>query len=152
MKHREKFSLLRLDSEQLRDAENKIELVSCPYGTKICDKQLSAINRSFVESRAFRKDKDFTRSVFALNDAFVETSELKDSKCAKCSNLFRATITESLEKIHDELQGMSTGLFKTKKYQASYILASEVLNDFKGERGIFRKNRFKIHEPLKEVV
>ncbi len=152
MKYKQRFSLLRLDSEQLRDAENKIELLSCPHGGNSCNKHLSTINHSFVESRAYRKDKDFTRSIYALQDAYVETSELKDSKCSKCTSLFRATITQSLEKIHDELQGMSTGIFKTNKYQTSCMLAGSVLDNVKNERVRFQKSSFKIHEPLREVV
>lgn len=152
MKHKRKFSLLRLDSEQLRDAENKIELLSCPHGGKSCDKHLSAINGNFVESRSFRKDKDYTRSIYALKSAFVKTSELKDSKCIQCTDLFRATITQSLEKIHDELQGMSTGLFKTDKYRASYLLAENVLNDFKTEDVKFKSKSVRIPGRLREVV
>jgi len=152
MKYRQRFSLLRLDSEQLKDAENKIELLSCPHGAKSCEKHLSSINRSFVESRAYRKDKDFTRSIYALKEAYLETSELKESKCSNCTSLFRATITQSLEKIHTELEGMSTGLFKTKKYQTSCSLAGSVLNEIKNEKSRFQKSKFKIHEPLREVV
>jgi hypothetical protein len=152
MKYKRKFSLLRLDSEQLRDAENKIELLSCPHGGKSCDKHLSAINGNFVESRSFRKDKDYTRSIYALKGAFAETLELKDSKCTNCADLFRSTITQSLEKIHDELHVMSTGLFKTDKFRASYLLAENVLNDFKREDVLFKTKSVQIPGRLKEVV
>jgi hypothetical protein len=152
MKHKRKFSLLRLDSEQLRDAENKIELLSCPHGGKSCNEHLSSINGNFVESRGFRKDKDYTRSIYALKSAFAETSELKDSKCIKCADLFRTTITQSLEKIHDELQGISTGLFKTDTSKASYLLAENVLNDFKTEEVKFKSKSVQIPGRLREVV
>ena len=152
MKHKRKFSLLRLDSEQLRNAENKIELLSCPTGGKICDKHLSAINDYFVESRSFRKDKDYIRSIYALKSAFIETAELTDSKCTKCADLFRATITRSLVKIHKELNVMSTGLFKTDRHRASYLLAENVLNEFKTEDVIFKSKSVQITGRLKEVV
>ena len=152
MKHKQKFSLLRIDSEQLRDAENKIELVSCPHGGKICDKHLAAINGSFVESKAYRKDKDYTRSIYSLKAAYVIASDLKEEKCAKCSGLFRSTINQSLEIIHNELHGMSTGLFKTKKYLASYTLAETVMDEFKKEGGRYQTNHVKMNEPLREVV
>jgi len=152
MKRKQKFSLLRIDSEQLRDAENKFELLSCPHGGKTCEKHLSAINGSFVQSLAYRKDKDYTRSIYALKAAYAIASDLKEEKCANCSGLFRSTINQSLEKIHNELYGLSTGLFKTKKYQASYMLAEAVMDEFKTDRGRFQTSHIKMHEPLREVV
>jgi hypothetical protein len=133
MKNNKPFSMIRLDREQIMDAKDKIELLSCPNESKSCTKQLSSINVSFVESNIYRKDKDFTRSIEALKGAYHKTTELKDAACRKCVGLFKNTITQSLENIYEELEGMSTGFFKTKKYQASYMLANKVLKDFREE-------------------
>ena len=134
MKKKGRFSLSISDSQYLKDSEEKIKLVSCPVGGMQCKEQLSEINNSFVESYSYHRDKDYYRSIESLKSAFNKTSELKPSTCANCAKLFRSTITNSMEKIHDELKGMSTGMFKTNRYQSSYVFAGSVLDNFKGTR------------------
>ncbi len=128
------FSLSVMDNEYLNDYEEKIELLSCPSGGMSCKEQLSVINNRFLESYGYHRDKNYTGSIESLKSAFDETKDLKESRCTNCAKLFRSTITESLEKIHDELKEMSTGIFKTKKYQASYVMAGNTLRNFKGNQ------------------
>lgn len=129
-----RFSMSVSDSEYLQDSEEKIELLSCPNGGMSCKEHLSSINNRFVESYSYHRDKNYHGSIESLKNAFERTGELKESKCTNCANLFRTTIADSLEKIHDELKGMSTGIFKTKKYQASYVMARTTLKDFRSAR------------------
>lgn len=72
-----------------------------------------------MKFQEYRHRKDYKESIAALKDAFDKTIELQENPCLKCAALFRATITESLENVHDELQSMSTGIFKLKRYESS---------------------------------
>lgn len=137
------FSLSVSDTEYFNDKNDKIEIVSCPFVEKKCRDYLSVVNRSHLESGRYRRDKDFQRSIEILKSAFYITTELQDPRCLKCAGLFRTTITHSLENIHGELGKMSTGLFRTKRYHASYIEAGNVLEEFKIER---QTNSLQINE------
>lgn len=127
------FSLSVSDTEYFNDKNDKIEIVSCPLEEKKCKEHLSVVNRSHLESGIYHRDKDFQRSIETLKSAFYITTELQEPPCLKCAGLFRSTITQSLENIHGELGKMSTGLFRTKRYHASYIEAGNVLKEFKNE-------------------
>ena len=115
----------------LNHNSNKIELVSCPRNGVKCKNHLAAINEDYSESSIYHQNREYQKSIEALNNAFTKTFELKEDTCTKCANMFRSTIIQSLEDIHLELHSMSKGLFKTKRYQSSYILAGNVLNNLK---------------------
>jgi hypothetical protein len=66
-----------------------------------------------------------------LKGAFYKAIELKDSQCSQCSSVFCFTITQSLENINKELQEMTTGMFKKKRYLFSYKKSCAVLDEFK---------------------
>lgn len=112
----------------------KIELLDCQFGGEKCKEHLSVVNENYLEFQEYRKGKEYEKSIAALKNAFDKTTELQEDSCLKCAALFRATITESLENIHDELQRMSTGIFKTKRYESSCIEARNVLNEFQEKR------------------
>lgn len=130
-KRRRLFSLSRDDGEYFNNEENKIELVGCPRGGKSCLEHRSEINKRFQDSSRYHRGKDYQRSIEALQSAFTKTSELQESTCLNCAEFFRSTITQSLENIHDDLHNMSTGLFGTTRYQSSYVMARDVLTEFK---------------------
>jgi len=142
------FSLSVVDSDYFNNQQNKIELVSCPRKVMKCKEYLSIINKSYIESEQFRREKDFQRSIETLKSAFYITLDLKEPSCSKCAKIFRSTITESLENIHFELEKMSTGIFRNKRYQASYLKADIVLKEFEnlGPYNMFQldesKNQF----------
>lgn len=121
------------ESKYFNDKQDKIELVgNCLLGDKyLCKKQLSVINKKFLASSRYFRDKDYTRSIEELKSAFYITTEIQETSCTKCIELFRSTITESLENIHADLQKMSTGFFVRKHYQSSYELATSVLGELK---------------------
>ncbi|HEX7585413.1 MAG TPA: hypothetical protein VF373_12040 [Prolixibacteraceae bacterium] len=132
-KRRGLFSLSVKDSEYFKDKEDKIEFVSCVRLGKDCKEHRSVINKNYHESRKFLLNKDYPRSIEALKNAYYMTSDLQDSACSKCAELFRETITQSLEIIHEDLEKLSGSLFRGKQYQYSYGLATNVLREFKKE-------------------
>ena len=130
-KRRGRFSLFNFDSEQLNDRKGKFELVSCPHLGEDCKKHVSDINESFQASNRYFRDRDYTRAIGELKSAFYTTKEIDKSSCFGCAELYQSTIIGSLENIHKDLQKMTTGLFKAKRFQSSYVLATEVLDEFR---------------------
>lgn len=124
------FKLTALDTDYLNTEQNKIELVGCNYNEKKCESVIAAINKGYNEALSLRGDKDFTRAIGVLKFTFDKTFEIKEARCQKCGDLFRSVITHNLEDIHGELRKMSTGIFKTKKYIPSYLLAGDTLEEF----------------------
>lgn len=125
------FSISVLENQYFNDKQDKIELVGCPRVGKECGEHLSVLNKSFLASSRNMRNKEYTMSIEALKGAFYKTNELQESSCIKCAELFRSTIIQSLEIIHEDLQKMSGGLFFRKRYQFSYSLANSVLEEFK---------------------
>lgn len=124
-------SFSKNDKDYFREEENKIELLGCQRGGTNCVDHRAEINKNFQDSHAFHREKDYRRSIEALQNAFHKTSELEEHSCLRCAEFFRSTITDSLENIHDDLHRISTGLFKKKRFQSSYVMAQNVLNEFK---------------------
>jgi hypothetical protein len=124
------FSFSAPDADYLNEKQDKIELLGCPRNGKICQEHLAVVNKCYVESEHYRKEKDFERSIETLKNAFYKTTELVESPCSKCASLFRSTITESMENLHNELQNMTTGIFAKKRYHPGYVLAAKVLKEF----------------------
>lgn len=129
------FSLSVRDSEYFNKKEAKFELVSgCPKEGNVCINHLSAINKSFASSQNYHLNKDYRRSIESLKYAYSLTSELQTSSCMECAELFRSTIIQSLEYIHEDLQKMSSGLIFSNRYKPSYAMASQVLEEFRNEK------------------
>lgn len=127
----EVYSLSEAVTKQLQETHDKIELVSCPRKNMICQEHLSVVNKCYVESDQYVKDKDYNRSIDVLKEAFYKTTELKESPCSKCATVFRSTITESMVGIHNDLERMSSGIFGRKSYKPSCAKAAEVIEEFK---------------------
>jgi hypothetical protein len=125
------FLLSISDSEYFNDSQGKIELVGCPQLGEDCKKHISQINKSFLSSDRFWRDKDYPQAIDELKSAFYTSNKFMDTSCTSCLELFHATIIRSLENIHQDLYRMSTGLFSRKRYQSSYELATGVLEEFK---------------------
>jgi len=109
----------------------KIELLRCPMDGINCREHRRVINRDFYESQDYLLNKDYPRSILALKNAFHKTTELQKTSCLSCAELFRNTITQSLENIHDDLHLMSTGLFGHNRFHSSLKLAGNVLKEMK---------------------
>lgn len=125
------LSFSKNDEDYFKEEENKIELLGCRRGGNNCIEHRAQINKNFQDSHAYYREKDYQRSIESLKNAFQKTTELEELSCLKCAEFFRSTITESLENIHDDLHKISTGLFKKKRFQSSYVLAKDVLKDFR---------------------
>lgn len=116
--------------EKADSSNDKIILMHCQRHGARCKDQLAELNQNFNISAVYHQNKEYEKSVEALSKAFSMTYELQEKTCAKCADMFRSTIIQSLENIHLELHSMSTGFFKSR-YKSSYILTGNVLNDFK---------------------
>jgi hypothetical protein len=111
----------------------KIVLVNCPIENIECKKNRLVINRDFYASQNYFLNKDYHGSILALKNAYYKTTELHSTSCFNCAELFRSTITQSLEYIQEDLFKMSTGFFKAKRFQSSFELAGTVLEEMKKE-------------------
>lgn len=123
-------SISEAEIEELQNVQDKIELVNCPRKNMICQEQLSVVNKCYVESDQYFKDKDYNRSINVLREAFYKTTELNESPCAKCANLFRSTIKESMVDLHQDLEKMTSGIFGKKIYKPSCAKAADVIEEF----------------------
>jgi hypothetical protein len=125
------FSLARSDAEYFSEKQSKIELLGCPFGGNTCQKHLAVINKNFLDSSRHQRDKNYQRAIELLKNAYYKTDELQKETCLKCADLFRSTITNSVEDIHTQLHKMSTGIFPNKRYREICIEAGNVLKEMK---------------------
>lgn len=121
------FSFSASESEYFEEQRDKIEFTGCKHSGKSCLNYLPRINDHFRESDLFYRDRDFNRAIDALEKAWYKAGELKDPDCQRCSLFFQATVLQSLESIHTELDRMTKGIFGTKRYQSCYIKADDLL-------------------------
>ena len=143
------FSFSATETEYISNIKEKIELVNCPIKEMMCKFHLSAINRSYLQSEQYHKEKDYNRSIDTLKSAFDKTNELMDLPCTRCARLYRSNIVESLENIHDELERMSTGIFGNKRYQSSYLKVDKFLKKFEN---IGLGNKFQLNESKEQFL
>lgn len=122
-------SLLNGDSEPHSSEKNKIELLGCPSGGNNCKNQLAVINKNYAESAKHQNEKNYQKAIELLKSAYYKTNDLQKSSCVKCAALFRTTITKSLEDMHSELERMSTGIFRNKRYYGVYVEAGKALKE-----------------------
>lgn len=111
--------------------ENRIELLSCQNGTQKCEEHLTIINKCYIIADNYHLEKDYLHSISSLKNAFNKANELKDTSCSKCAELFRSTITNSLENINQELSVMTKGIFRKKRFEQVYLESCNTLKDFK---------------------
>ena len=133
-----KFFTLSVDEQEyFGDTNDKIEYTGCDKQIeKVCLTYLPAINEYFRESDRFYRIKNFDKTVEALEKAYNLAGEIKEEECLQCALFFQATVTQTLEGIHDELARMSKGLFGTRKYQPEYEKATMLLRKFKKTREV----------------
>jgi hypothetical protein len=124
-------SLLFSSSKKDEGTQNKFELLTCNVQGGSCKEHLVVINECYLEANKYHLEKDYLNTIESLKNAFFRTNELNENSCVKCANLFRSTITESIENIHGELQNLTTGMFRKKRYQSSFLASRDVLNEIK---------------------
>lgn len=125
------FLLTATESEYFDDNQDKFELVDCPINGKPCAKHLMVINASFKESCMHLRNKDYPRSIEALKGAYYVAANFQETSCGKCNELFRTTITQTLENIRIDLYKMTTGFFSTKRFYSSYKMACIVSDEIR---------------------
>lgn len=125
------LSLSKDENKGANEYGNKFEIVSCAIDGKNCKNHLPEINKSYLISYQSNQDKDYNNAIEALKKGFYKSCELNDPVCLNCSKMFRSTITQSLVNIHNELENISCGLFGTKRYSKSYLMACDTLNELK---------------------
>ena len=125
------YNILKKELENKDYDRNKIELLSCRSNGNRCKNHLALINEEYTTLQTYLPNKEYQKSIEALDKAFHKTFELQEDSCSGCAKMFRSTIIQSLEDIHLELKGMSQGIFKTNRYKASYILVDNVLRGLK---------------------
>lgn len=125
------FSSSKKDAEHNKGQQNKFEVLTCNVLGGSCKEHLVVINEYYLEANKYHLEKDYLNTIESLKNAFFRTNQLNENSCVKCANLFRSTITESIENIHGELQNLTTGLFRKKRYQRSFLASREVLSEIK---------------------
>ena len=123
------FSFSVLDTDYFNDMQNKIEIVGCDRNELVCTGHVAGINKSFLESERYRRDKNYPRAIEKLKSAYYLTAEISDKPCLNCSKFFRSTIIDSLHLIKNELKKLTTGFFANQYYKPSYLLVEEVLQE-----------------------
>lgn len=118
-------------SKYIDESNPKIDLVKCHLNNSHCKKYLSEINQDFLDSENYRSNKEYNRAMEHLKSAFKNTFEKKENYCFRCADLFHSTLVQSLESIHEELQKLTTGFFRAKRYQPSLEMAENLLTEFK---------------------
>jgi hypothetical protein len=119
------------DAELNNNQINKFELVNCPQDCTNCKLFLFEINRLFHESEQYQVAKEYQFSVISLKKAFEKTFQLISPVEQQCADLFRFTIIESLENIHQELKRMTKGFFRSGRYKRSLMMSEETLKEFR---------------------
>ena len=130
--YRELFSSSSNNDEYYKGQQNKFEVLTCSVRSEGCKDHLVVINECYLAANKYHLEKDYLNTLESLRNAFCRTSQLKEKSCVNCANLFRSTIAQSVESIHGELQNLTTGLFRKKRYEKSYLVSRNILNEIKG--------------------
>jgi hypothetical protein len=105
--------------------------VSCKYDGEFCVEHRKLINNKISASKSLFLNKDYQQAIGELKIAFENAEGLTLPTCLKCAGFFRLTIYKSLENIHDDLKKMSTGIWGSRKFKPSFLLASSTLEELK---------------------
>jgi uncharacterized membrane protein YfhO len=111
---------------------NKIELLSCYLKKVKCTEHLNEINNNYENADLFRYEKDYSKSIRLLKNAYFKASELnKESTCTNCVSMFHQTIKHTLEDLNMELHNMTHGFFARKRFKPNYLESCHALNDIR---------------------
>lgn len=124
------------EEEYFNDQADKIEFTGCTKSVEPCLNYLPQINKYFRESDEFYRIKDFNRAIDALKNAHDVAEAIKEPDCQKCVAFFKATVVQSLENIHFELERMGKGIFSTKRHQPSCLKAESLLMQLKSGKEV----------------
>lgn len=130
------FSISVAEEEYFKDKNDKIEYTGCKLSGEHCLRYLPQINNYFRESEQFFRVKDFNRAINSLEYAYNVAEEIQGPECQKCVMFFKATVIQSLESVHSELEKMTKGIFSTKRYQPSCLKAEGLLMRLKSNKEV----------------
>lgn len=119
------------ENKYFKENEGYIELVRCPVEKNGCLDHLKMINKRMHFWRSHSLNKNFPLAIEEIKIAFYKIDEIDQPGCEKCADLFRSSILKSLESTHEDLQQMTSGFFRAKRYLSSLELATAVIQEFK---------------------
>ena len=111
-----KNPIIRREIEYYHDEEDYLQLEHCPDGGTKCLSQRAVINECMQLSRIHIENKNYNEVVLNLEKAFESTFDLNFKPCHSCAVFFRNLIFNSLKRSESELEKMTTGVFRKKKY------------------------------------
>lgn len=113
----------------MREGRNKkqdnIQLLSCPQGGNNCMDLLKRINDYLFEANQHRMNKNYIQALKLKDRAFKETIILEGEHCFPCADLFRKFILNSVSEYISELDKMSRGFLKRRRFYEQRMLAVE---------------------------
>ncbi len=130
------FSISVSEEVYFNDQKDKIEFVGCNLSGERCLDYLPQINEFFRESDRFHRAKDFNRAIDALEHAYGVAEEIKEPECQRCAMFFKATVIQSLESLHVELEKMGRGIFSTRRYDSCCLKAEGLLMRLTAKKGV----------------
>ena len=130
MKRSELFFSKKAGAEILTDLQDEPEIIGCLYGGRNCMKKLAVINKHFLRSVKFQRGKKYHLAIEFLKSAYHKTDELNESTCARCIELFKAPILDSMTDLYQELDKMTKGIFRNKRYNDVFAEAENTLREF----------------------
>lgn len=125
------MNIKRVTMDNKRNEEDSIILESCPNGGHNCQFLLKHINEIMAHARDCIANKDYQKALELKSRAFNETISLRYEQCLSCTNFFRNTILESVNNVVCDLQKMTSGIFRNKKYLSALRRAEALLNEMK---------------------
>ncbi len=122
------------DTGQISKKQDNLEIISCPLKEMLCSVHLNVIKKNFVKSELYRKDKDYAKSIDALQLAFYKATEMMERPCNKCAHQYLLGIQRKMVAVHDELEEITKGFFGDKNYLPVFLKAGHVLMEFKNTK------------------
>ncbi len=113
------------------DTMDKIKFTGCNKIEKNCMNYIPELNDCFRESDRHYKNRDFARSIEALEKAYNKVHEIQQPACFNCTLFLQATVVQSVEFIQNELEKKSKGIFAKRQYEAYYVNADNLLKKIK---------------------
>jgi hypothetical protein len=126
-----KHLIVGKEKDYYHDEEEYLQLESCPDGGTKCLSQRAVINECMQLSRIHIENKNYTEVISSLKKAFDSTFDLDFKPCVSCAVFFRNLIFNALKKSEKELEKMTSGIFRKKKYGYYLVEVRKMLNDMK---------------------
>ena len=124
-----KNPILQSEKDYYHDEEDYLQLEHCPNGGTKCLRERAVINEYMQLSRVHIENKNYSEVVSSLKRAFESTYDLGFKPCVSCAVFFRNLIFNSLKKSEAELERMTSGIFRKKKYTYYLVQVRNALEE-----------------------